>query len=330
MGFLEAQDIHYSQFYNSPLNVNPANTGIFNGDKRFTASYRNQWSSVPVPWVTYSGSYDMKWYPKHGQKHFFSGGVLLNHDRQGDGASIGLTNINLTGSWTKLLNEQNLLTVGLLVGYSQRGFDQNSLTWDRQWNDAINMAVITDPSGELLNTTSGSFIDNGIGLNYRWQKSKRTKMDLGIGVFHLIEPNTSILEASTGGDDDINLPRRISFSGVGSWQLASKLDIQLDALYQLQGEYTELVFGALGKIHLNQRRGKETEFHVGVGYRTSGALFPVVALQFPRFYFSANWDANIRDFSAVSTGRPSTFEFHFNYIISDVRPLERVKVCPIF
>ncbi len=329
-GAISAQDIHYSQFYNSPLNVNPGKTGIFNGDKRINLSYRSQWSSVPVPWTTFSGSYDQKWYPKHGQKYFFSGGLLLNHDRQGAQTSIGQSNFNITGSWTKILNEQNLFTIGAMIGYANRNFDANSLTWDNQWN-----GIAYEPGlspGEQLDTRSTGFLDNGIGLNYRWQKSKRTKLDIGLGVFHLIEPNTNIIESNPGGENTIKLPRRISLSGVGSFQLTSKLDIQLDALTQFQGDYREVVVGALGKIYVNQRRGKETELHLGVGYRTSGALFPVVAIQYKNIYVSANYDVNIKDFSAVDAPghRPTSFELHFNYIITDVRPLEKVKVCPIF
>ncbi len=333
-GTLGAQDIHYSQFYNSPLNVNPGKTGIFNGDKRVNLSYRSQWSSVPVPWTTFSGSFDRKWYPKAGQNYFFSGGILVNHDRQGQGTSLSQSNINLTGSWTKIINEQNLFTIGAMIGYGNRNFDQTSLRWDNQWN-----GIAFDPTlsiGEQLDVRSTSFIDNGLGLNYRWQKSKRTKLDIGLGVFHLIEPNTSLIDPLPGGDDNIKLPRRISLTGVGTFQVAAKLDIQLDALFQFQGAYRETVLGALGKIHVNQRRGKETEVHVGIGYRTSGSLFPVIAIQFKNYYISANYDVNIRDFSQVGSDnvaighRPTSFELHFKYIITDVIPLEKVKVCPIF
>ncbi len=39
------QDINFSQFYELPLLRNPALAGIFNGNVRFTAAYRNQWES---------------------------------------------------------------------------------------------------------------------------------------------------------------------------------------------------------------------------------------------------------------------------------------------
>ena len=78
-----AQDLHFSQFQASPLNHNPALTGIFNGDKRFSASYRNQWFSVPVDYLTFSGSYDMKFRPD-GARSFWSAGAVFNYDRAGD------------------------------------------------------------------------------------------------------------------------------------------------------------------------------------------------------------------------------------------------------
>src|ERR1044072_3159849 len=45
--FADAQDLHFSQWFNSPLTTNPANTGFIpDADYRIGANYRNQWSSV--------------------------------------------------------------------------------------------------------------------------------------------------------------------------------------------------------------------------------------------------------------------------------------------
>ena len=49
-----AQDIHFSQFFETPLLRNPALAGIFSGDLRIQAVYRNQWNSVTVPYQTTS------------------------------------------------------------------------------------------------------------------------------------------------------------------------------------------------------------------------------------------------------------------------------------
>lgn len=313
------QDIHYSQFYNAPLVLNPAKTGIFNGDRRMLFSYKNQWSSVPVPWRTFTGSYDMKFYPKNSNDHFFSGGVVFNYDRQGD-SRLSLTNLNLLGSYTRILNENNLLTFGLTLGYASRGFDGGSLTWDSQWDGTV---LNTSLPGETINVDQINFIENALGINYRWQKSSRTKLDIGLGAYHFIEPNVAFTS------NDIKLPRRINLTGVGSFQLSDDLDIQLNALAQYQGEFEEYIIGGLFKYHLDQTPGNEWQLHAGLGYRTRKTLFPTVALQHKNMYVSASYDIDLSEFDEHTNNRGG-FEIHFRYIWAAPPAPRRVKVCPIF
>src|ERR1700748_3292416 len=51
-----AQDLHFSQWFNSPLITNPANTGFIpDADYRIGANYRDQWSAVmATPYKTMS------------------------------------------------------------------------------------------------------------------------------------------------------------------------------------------------------------------------------------------------------------------------------------
>src|ERR1051325_12052501 len=78
-----AQDIHFSQFNSSPLNINPALTGLFNSDYRIIGNYRSQWSSVTVPFLTYSASADMN-IRVNRQRDVIGIGVLFNGDKAGD------------------------------------------------------------------------------------------------------------------------------------------------------------------------------------------------------------------------------------------------------
>ena len=82
--FLFGQDIHFSQFYMSPLNLNPALTGVMNCNQRFVANYRNQWASVlgSSSFNTYSASYDRK--IPVGQYDYFGVGGTLWGDVAGD------------------------------------------------------------------------------------------------------------------------------------------------------------------------------------------------------------------------------------------------------
>src|ERR1043165_1449272 len=60
IGSLQAQDIHHTQYFASPLTLNPALTGLVRGDLRLSANYRSQWYSVSShPYPTGVVSYDM-------------------------------------------------------------------------------------------------------------------------------------------------------------------------------------------------------------------------------------------------------------------------------
>src|SRR5215207_4229075 len=79
-----AQDIHYSQFYASPLTLNPALTGINDCSYRVNGMYRSQWSSIPAPYSTPSLSFDINSLaPKVIKTGNLSAGLLIYNDRSG-------------------------------------------------------------------------------------------------------------------------------------------------------------------------------------------------------------------------------------------------------
>src|SRR5688500_12258614 len=54
-----AQDPNFSQFFVSPLTLNPAMTGKFNGDFRLAGNYRDQWPAITKAFITSTASFDM-------------------------------------------------------------------------------------------------------------------------------------------------------------------------------------------------------------------------------------------------------------------------------
>jgi len=317
-----AQDLHYSQFYNSPLNISPALTGIFNGDKRVALSARDQWRSVPVPWLTFSGSYDQKFYKKNRNKNFFGGGVLFNYDRQGD-SKITLMNVALTGTYNHILTKKNILTLGAGLGYASRGFNQTSLSWDKQWNgDSFDPSL---PSGENITGDMISMVETNLGVNYRFQEHDREHYDFGIAVHHILQPSARF---STNGFP-ISLPRRYSGYAMASFPVFDNLNVDLSFLHQSQNSYNETLFGALVNLYVNRQRGKETNLHVGVGYRTSESLFPKVAIEYGPYYVGLSYDVDLSRFNTATDNKGGP-ELHFKYTIKSVKPLGLFKACPIF
>ena len=316
-----SQDLHYSQFYNSPQNLNPAQTGVFNGDHRFVLSHRDQWRYVPVPWTTFSGAYDRNITPYRSEKQFYGIGFNINYDRQGD-SRLNLLNLGLNGAIHRMINSRNILSLGANLGFATRGFDTKSLRWDKQWNgDVFDTSL---PSQEAFQSTERiNYLETGLGLNYRYQKSSRTTLDLGVAALHLIEPTASFY-----GDKDTKLPRRYTLNGVGNFQVSDQVDVQLHALHQIQSKYKETVFGGLAKLYLNQNRGKELQLHLGLGYRTSKSFIPTIAMQYNDWYLGFNVDVDRTPFNkALNTSR-GAYELHLRYIIKNVKPF-RYKNCPI-
>ena len=91
------QDLHFSQFMNSPLLTNPANTGFIpDGDYRLGANYRNQWSSVmAVPYKTMSIYGDFQTLNKEDNTGWLGLGGLILRDVAGSG---NLTSTKIYGS----------------------------------------------------------------------------------------------------------------------------------------------------------------------------------------------------------------------------------------
>lgn len=316
------QDLHYTQFYNAPHTYNPAHVGVYNGDRRMQADLRDQWRWVPVPWFTFGMAYDQKIYPKKSDNHFFSLGGSFAYDRQG-ASRLNLSSANVNGTYSRILSKNHILTAGLTLGFSTRGFSLQDLTWDNQWTgESIDPSL---GSGETFDAQRIYFMESALGLNYRYQISSRTKFDLGVGSFHILEPSAGFYE-----NEDQVLPRNYNFSLIGSIYLLPQLDLQVHALHQIQNEYRETIIGGLGKIYVNRKRGKETELHVGLGYRLTGSLAPTIALQYRQLYVGASYDTDRTDFNTILEDNKGGPEFHVRYTITTVKPLNAFKTCPIY
>ncbi len=324
-GFLSGQDIHFSQFYNSGINLTPAKTGIFRGDQRITAGHRGQWRSVPVPWTTYTLAYDRKFIPKYDEAEsaFFSGGFLVNYDEASNLSDLTLSNINLTGSYTKILDERNLLSLGLLLGYAGRGFDESTLTWDKQWNETEFFFDSRLNSTEDFDADRINFLETGLGLNFRWQADSLTNFELGLGIFHLTTPEVGFYD-----NDDIQLSARYTLSAICNFNISQLMGIQVHSLAQFQGPYREYVIGALGKFNVSEEWGKRFQLHIGFGYRTTEALFPTIAIRYNNLYGSISYDLDLTDFGDGKDARLNALEIHFQYRIFN--PKRMKGICPVY
>ncbi len=326
--WLSAQDIHFSQYYNSPLTTNPALTGVSGGDIRFGGLYRSQWNSANSPFRTAQVGADKKFYTMAHTKWWFSGGINVFYDRAGD-ANIENTNVQLSGSFTRMLDRQNFMTIGVGVGFGQRNFDFGNLTFDDQWDGAV-----FDPSraiNESFDDTNLMYPDFGAGFNWRGQGNKfmgkeRTKIDLGAAAYHLNRPNQSFNKS-----DKSRLPVRMSVYLLPIFQLNKDGDLVGHATYQMQGKYREALAGAGYRYHISTKRAKEIAVQLGFSFRFNAigdAFIPAAELHYRQLMVGLSWDVNVSDFSAA-TNRNGGPEIAIRYIIKKVYPLRAFKACPL-
>lgn len=318
---ISAQDIHLSQYHFDRLMVNPALTGIFNGNRQVALIHKQQYFSVPVDYLTFSGSYDTKFLKTQNQRGFFSAGVLFNYDQAGD-SKLSLGSLNLNGSYTRALTRSFFVGAGAYIGGGQRAFKENGLTWDKFWTGDV-----IDPSqgsGESFDRTNFFFFDVGAGLNLRLQGRDRTKIDVGLGAYHLTKPKYAFEKA-----DDIRLPIRSAIYAMGVLKLFSRLDLYANGIIQNQDPYEETLVGGGVIIHISNKLAREVELHLGVASRFNDAIIPMIAIGYDGWRGGFSYDINTSGFQAATNqyGGP---EFFLTYTWKKLWPLDQTKVCTIF
>ncbi|MBA2761928.1 MAG: PorP/SprF family type IX secretion system membrane protein, partial [Segetibacter sp.] len=160
-----AQDLHFSQYFNSPLLVNPANTGFIpDGDYRLGINYRNQWASITNnPYKTMSAFGDAQLFGDRFENGWVGVGGALLRDVAGSG---NLTSTRAFGSvaYHQALGLASLLSAGFNVGWVNKRVDFAKLTFDNQWNGKF--FDLAAPSGEAFSINQINYFSLQAGLNY--------------------------------------------------------------------------------------------------------------------------------------------------------------------
>ncbi len=318
---LSAQDIHFSQYWNTPIDISPALVGVDKEDTRVFGAYKSQWQSVPVGYTTFSGAMDTKWNAFNSSNGFVGLGLLFNHDQAGDG-DWTLTDVSGLFSYTQQLSTGIFASVGGRIGFGHRSFKLQDLTFDNQFNgEFFDPGIAT---GENFTDTQTFFLDTGIGFNLHLQKDDyRSKLDVGLALHHLNTPSQNFYANST-----IDIPIRKDFYAMGVLKLKEKFDLLANGLFRFQDNYQEIVLGAALRIHLNTTKTKELALDLGANVRTGDAVLPYVGLLYHQWRFGFTYDINTSPFSPATSNNGGP-ELVAIYTITKPKAETR-KICPLF
>ena len=180
-----AQDHMYSQFFNSPVYLNPALNGQFEGDLRMNLIYRNQWSSVPGTLNYLSASLDYN-IPK------FGGGLGLIFTRSSEGTAY-LNTSNVAGVYSYSVGSDNfVLSFGLQAGISNRSIDYSKLIFGDQIDPRLGYIAGSTSMADMPQMNNKFYFDSGAGINL-----VVGNFMLGGALQHINRPNNSFTGTPT-------------------------------------------------------------------------------------------------------------------------------------
>ena len=303
-----AQDIHFSQFFETPLLRNPSLAGIFKGDIRAQMVYRSQWNNITDAYRT--GSFNIELKKSIGRRDDFLtiGGQVL-YDRAG---TIALTSTHLLPvlNYQKSLstNRNRYLSLGFMGGLVQRRIDQSKITTNSQYNGSE-----FDPnlnSGENFSKTSYSYLDASVGMSFNSQlgENENNNIYAGLAYHHFNKSN----KISFYGNIDLEMKPK----WVGS--LGIRMNVSEESYFTVYGDYSkqenfqETVAGFLYSYRLGNPEDQRYVIHLGTMYRLQDALIPIAKLDIGHLAVSFSYDVNTSPLRNASYGRGG-FEFFVGY-----------------
>ena len=312
-----AQDLHFSQFYMSPLTQNPALTGAVY-DMQAIINYKDQWQSIGTPYNTYAFSFDMRLTNKKHRKGFWAAGINAFSDKAGD-AHMGLAQANLSAAYHIHLNLNNTLGAGLQAGFAQRSISSASLQWGTQFNGSAYDPSM--PSMEQNISSAYSYADLGGGVVWHYNNTAGAKnvtgnhdlkFTVGAAVFHPQQPRYSYFNSGDRlymkmvlhGDALISIPQ-------------THLAIVPGFMFCRQGNTQEVYFGTRLRYKLRQDSkytgfAKGAAISLGAYYRAADAVAAVLLLEYSNYSFGFSYDLNtspLRTASGLRGGMEVTLRF---------------------
>lgn len=172
---ISAQDPQFTQFYSTPLFLNPAFTGM-TYEHRFTAAYRNQWPGIKQTYVTYMAAYD------YNLSDLNSGiGGFALQDVAGT-SNLTTTQFGMNYAYRIKVNKYTEIRAGLQIGMHQKKLNYSNLIFNDQL--ITGSAISRDGSS----TEPVNYFDAGAGglIN-------STNFWFGISAKHINQPNASLM-----------------------------------------------------------------------------------------------------------------------------------------
>jgi len=320
---LKAQDPNFSQFFASPLTLNPALTGKFDGVFRVAGNYRNQWPTINNAFTTATISMDAgilrNTIPDYDQ---FGVGIMAFTDKSGNGV-LQNNFLALSTAYHKALDENGFHQIGLgFQGtYVNKRLDIASLKFESMLR-ADGFTGLMDESFSS-NQIKLSYFDMNLGILYNGTTDGSNNFYLGASMYHVNHPKETFKQGN------YLLDPRVTIQAGGMVPIGEYNAFHFSANHSRQANATNTVIGGAYMINVSQDAGNPTNLYLGSWYRFGDAIIPYVGLEFGEFQLGASYDVNTSSLKPASNMRGGA-EISLIYIKKHTDPNAKKLNCPKF
>lgn len=319
----KAQDPNFSQFFASPLTLNPALTGKFDGIIRVAGNYRNQWPTINNAYTTYTASIDAG-ILKNNIPEFdqFGVGLLAFSDKSGNGV-LQNNSIGISTAYHKALDENGYsqLGLGFQGSYVNKRLDVTKVKFE----DQLRSDGFTGFTNEFFTQEqlSLSYFDMNVGLLYNGSSDGNNNYYVGASMYHITRPK----ETFSGGQ--YVLDPRVTLQAGGKLPLADNNAVHFSAIHSRQANAVNTVIGGAYMLNANGDLQNPTNLYLGTWFRLGDAIIPYIGLEFGNFHIGATYDVNTSSLKPGSNMRGGA-EFSLIYIKKPNDPFAKKLNCPKF
>lgn len=331
------QDPRYSQFYAAPLQLNPAMIGVYQGQFRIVANYRELYGSIlgNRPFRTVSASFDFRKQVLKGDYVGFGISALRdeagisNFNRQQ--AHLGASFMKQLGGSRYATNDQYLIA-GAQFGIGQHGLDWGKLWFSQQFVEEVASIDYGADNGEaFIDSFTDLYIDFNAGLLWYALFDDNQSIYLGGAFHHLNTPNISFM-----GEANEDLHMRWVLHAGGELPLGGE-NLSLLPAVAVMGQNQSMSATAGGNFRYTNRDWREVAIRAGVWAHVSNklesdlqldAIAVTAILETGRLQIGVGYDITT---SQLATANNSRGAFELSLIYTGAEKSRRYRVnCPNF
>jgi len=301
-----AQDPHFSQYFASPLTLNPAMTGNTDGSMRVASLFRQQWWAVGSAYTTATLSAEQRLlrFRLPEADRLGVGGLIIQDNSLSGG--LRSTYASLSSAYHKGFNDHHRLGVGFQGTYGSRVVDMGRLSFHEQFEtDGFNTNL---PTGEAALSALMPTWGVNAGMTYQYEDLLK-RLYAGVSVYHLNRPRQTALADSMN-----RVPQRLTVHGGGVFLSGETLRLTLHAMYQRQARAESFALGG----GLGYDVGLEHTFYLGAWYRLGDAVYPYLSYVRNGMQVGLTYDVQVSSMRQA-VPRNGSIELSFLYTRPDDR-----------